>query len=263
MSRIKKNQALKLLKKLLAERMKDVVEYTLQPELERKWERNARVTVQAVFGQDSMHVVEIANAISDSIPLYGDDRCVTLLESMIYEVENTWPDDEHTADLEVEDVRQEPAPSSRSIRHTDSSKVFLVHGHDREVRETVARFLENMGLKVVILDEEPGRSRTIIQKFEDHTSVDYAVVLMTPDDVVECREGGEVVHRARQNVVFELGYFVGALKRHRVCVITKGDLEIPSDYRGVEYISWDEAGGWRIKLLRELKAAKLDIREAD
>lgn len=263
MGRINKKRALKLLDGLLAERKGETVFYSVFPQRRIKWERNARVVVQAVFGQDSEHVAELESCFKQRDPWREADRCATLLESMIYEIKNTWFNGEHDADVAMEDVRQETAPSSRLVHHPDSNKVFLVHGHDREVKETVARFLENKNLKVVILDEEPGQGRTIIEKFEAHSSVGYAVVLMTPDDAAECRGGGAPAHRARQNVVFELGFFVGVLKRRRVCVIAKGDLEIPSDYWGVEYIQWDEAGGWQIKLLRELKAAELDIREAD
>ena len=259
-----KKRALKLLNELLVERRDNADTFRRYPDRNLRWERNARITIGAIFGHGSVQSGELFECLDQRDP-WGDegDHCVALLESMIYEVENMWSDGEHTDDLAVEDVGQEPALSSKLNHHTDSGKVFLVHGHDREVRETVARFLENKGLKVVILDEEPSQGRTIIEKFEDHSSVGYAVVLMTPDDVAGCREGSAVAHRARQNVVFELGFFVGVLKRHRVCVIAKGDLEIPSDYWGVERIPWDEAGGWQGKLLRELKAAKLDIREAD
>ena len=124
------------------------------------------------------------------------------------------------------------------VQH-DSRKVFLVHGHDGEVKQTVARFLEKNGLKVIILDEIAGQGRTIIEKFEHHSSVGYAVVLMTPDDATGHPEGGASERRARQNVVFELGFFVGALKRGRVCVIVRGNVEQPSNYWGVEYIRWD------------------------
>lgn len=166
---------------------------------------------------------------------------------MIYEVENTWPDGSE---------RVSPGP----VQH-DSRKVFLVHGHDGEVKETVARFLEKKSLEVVILDEIAGKGRTIIEKFEEHSSVGYAVVLMTPDDSAKRRNGGLSKNRARQNVVFELGFFVGTLNRGRVCVIAKGDVEMHSNYWGVEYIPWDDAGGWKLKLLKELKAANLAVSE--
>ena len=65
--------------------------------------------------------------------------------------------------------------------------------------------------------------------------------------------------RARQNVIFELGYFTGKLDRGRVCALTKGNVEIPSDYDGVLYIPFDESGAWRMKLVQELKNAGFEI----
>ena len=65
--------------------------------------------------------------------------------------------------------------------------------------------------------------------------------------------------RARQNVILELGFFLGWLGRERVCPLVKGDMETPSDYDGVVYTKLDEADGWKMKLVRELKAAGFDI----
>jgi predicted nucleotide-binding protein len=56
------------------------------------------------------------------------------------------------------------AALSKSEQPTQSNSVFLVHGRDERVRETVARFLEHLGLLVIILHEQPDRGRTIIEK---------------------------------------------------------------------------------------------------
>lgn len=77
----------------------------------------------------------------------------------------------------------------------------------------------------------------------------FAVVSMTPDDIVTKPSS---VTRARQNVIFELGYFAGKLGRGRTCVFRKGDFEIPSDLYGVLYIDLDN-GGWKVELPRSLR----------
>lgn len=248
MSRMSKKKALKLLKKIRDERKENTFSHSTYPARRLQWERDARVTVQAIFGKNSRHVQEILTCFEQRAPGRKDDERVATLESMIFEVENTWP-------------RGGERVPSRPVQH-DARKVFLVHGHDGEVKQTVARFLEKNGLKVIILDEIAGQGRTIIEKFEQHSLVGYAVVLMTPDDATEHPEGGASERRARQNVVFELGFFVGALKRGRVCVIVRGNVEKPSNYWGVEYIPWDDAGGWKLKLLEELKAANLAVNES-
>jgi len=141
---------------------------------------------------------------------------------------------------------------------TDPNGVFLVHGHDEGSRENVARYLEKLGLRPKILHEQPNRGKTIIEKLEVHSSVGFAVVLLTPDDI-----GGKdektLRPRARQNVILELGFFCGALGRSRVCALFKGDVEIPSDFEGVVYVPLDDSGAWRLALAREIKAAGISV----
>jgi predicted nucleotide-binding protein len=143
---------------------------------------------------------------------------------------------------------------------TQSSKIFVVHGHDEGVLEAVARFLEKIELEAIILKEQPDQGFTIIEKFQAYADqVSFAVVLLTPDDIGGAVSSPNHSARARQNVIFELGYFVGKLGRGRACLLRKGAVEIPSDLYGVIYTDFDSADGWKLKLIRELKAAKLEF----
>ena len=145
-------------------------------------------------------------------------------------------------------------------KKTVGNRVFLVHGHDEAARETVARFLEKIGLKPVILHEQASAGKTIIEKLECHSDVDFAVVLLTPDDLGAAVATRETLNpRARQNVVLELGYFVGKLGRNRVCALHREPLELPSDVLGVVYVPLDEGGGWRLLVARELRQAGIDV----
>ncbi|MGN7770767.1 TIR domain-containing protein [Phyllobacterium sp. 22552] len=161
--------------------------------------------------------------------------------------------------IEEEGVSIDPnkAPS-RPTFDTRNRRIFLVHGHDEGVRESVARLLEKLGFEVVILHEQANKGRTVIEKFEANADVGFAVILLTPDDIGGAKNG-EQTARARQNVVLELGYFIGRLGRDRVCALKSGDLEIPSDILGVVYTSFDANGGWRSDLAKELKAAGYEI----
>jgi len=151
-------------------------------------------------------------------------------------------------------------PTEPRVRRPASNKVFIVHGHDDAALQGLARFLEKLGLDAIILMEQPDQGRTIIEKFEDSAAdVGFAVVLLTPDDLGGLASAEDQRARARQNVIFELGYFAGQLGRGRVCLLRKGDVEIPSDLFGVIYTAMDSAEGWKSKLIRELKAAGLDF----
>ena len=140
------------------------------------------------------------------------------------------------------------------------SHIFLVHGHDEAAKETVARFIEKLDLEPIILHEQPNAGRTIIEKFVDYTNVGFTIVLITPDDVgAPANQKDHLQPRARQNVIFELGFFLGKLGRDRVCALYKEGVEIPSDYKGVLFVPMDEAGAWKLSLAKEIKEAGISI----
>lgn len=139
-------------------------------------------------------------------------------------------------------------------------KVFIVHGHDVGVREAVARFLERAEFIPIVLHEQANQGRTIIEKFESNADVGFAVVLLTPDDLgAPAKDRDEWSYRARQNVILELGFFIGRLGRDRVCALRVGDLELPTDILGVVWTPFDQQGAWQVALAKELEAADYKI----
>ena len=141
-----------------------------------------------------------------------------------------------------------------------TTKVFVVHGHDEGKREAVARFLDTLELVPIILHEQANKGRTIIEKFEDHADAGFAVVLLTPDDLGAAKKDeNDLKPRARQNVILELGFFIGKLGRKRVCALKSQCVENPSDVDGMVYINLDELDAWKTGLVRELRAAGFDI----
>jgi predicted nucleotide-binding protein len=144
---------------------------------------------------------------------------------------------------------------------SDSSRVFIVHGHDAASEIELARMLEKMGLEPIILHEQPEKGRALIEKLEDHTSnVGYAFILLTPDDIGSSKEKASNLRpRARQNVVFEFGYLMGKLGRSRICCLHTSDVEIPSDIQGIVYVPFDKSVNEAYKkILEELRAAGYD-----
>ncbi|WP_374476741.1 TIR domain-containing protein [Zoogloea sp.] len=155
----------------------------------------------------------------------------------------------------------ESALSAQKRPESDrKDEVFIVHGHDNAAKESVARFIEKVGAKAVILNEQASLGLTVLEKFEKHSHIRFAVALLTPDDAAHAvSHPGEERLRARQNVIFEMGFFLGKLGRGGMCAMYRGELEIPSDIAGVVQIELDSASGWQIYLARELRRAGVRI----
>lgn len=138
--------------------------------------------------------------------------------------------------------------------------IFIVHGRDNAMKEDVATFVKEFGYDPIILHWQANKGRTIIEKFEECGSkACFAIALFSPDDKGGLAEKHpRYCYRARQNVVFECGYFMGRLGRSRVCALLKGDVEKPSDYSGILYVPYDEDGSWKAQVRKEIEAACAD-----
>lgn len=150
------------------------------------------------------------------------------------------------------------------IQVDSAEKIFVVHGHDNSFKDETCIFLSDLGFEPIVLHRMPDGGLTIIEKFEKYSNVKYAIVLLTPDDYAfkadelkkpEKDRKGEF--KARQNVIFELGFFIGSLGRKSVCCLYK-DIELPSDISGLIYKkvtrSVEEVG---YEIIKDLKNAGL------
>jgi predicted nucleotide-binding protein len=221
------------------------------------WETEARHWVERSFGENSAKAREFALAGANNYPISSDmtdadfaDMRLGALSSQLTKLRAFTNVLQQTLELE------QPAALPRASTATSNSDhVFVVHGHDEGAKEAVARFLSKLDLEPIILHEQPSRGLTIIEKLLANAEVGFAVVLLTPDD-----RGGpagaayeDQLARARQNVILELGYFVGKLGRERVCALYKEGTEVPSDFQGVVFVPMDLGGAWRLTLARELR----------
>lgn len=121
-------------------------------------------------------------------------------------------------------------------------KTFIVHGHNDALKLELKNYLQNT-LKLpepIILHEQSNVGRTIIEKFENYACCSNLVfVLLTPDDIVVASDKtDDEKRRSRQNVIFEMGFFMGQLGRlsGRIILLYQGSLELPSDISGVMLI---------------------------
>lgn len=151
----------------------------------------------------------------------------------------------------IEEISDE-AENDDSFWQRDYSNVFIVHGHDGELKNEVALLLERQRINGIVLSEQVNAGRTIIEKFEDNSDrCSAAIILMTADDEGKSLFDLNYNKRARQNVIFEAGYFMGMLGREKVIIIVESGVEIPSDLQGVVYT---DKSNWKFQVLAELKS---------
>ena len=140
-----------------------------------------------------------------------------------------------------------------------SKRVFIVHGRDNKTKELMRKFLLSIGIEPIILHEQPNEGKSILDKLQKQSEfVSYAIILLTPDDFGSFQEDQpRLMNRARQNVIFELGFFISKLGSENVSAINKG-VQIPSDYEGIVYIPMkSNSDNWKEKLIEELISAKI------
>ena len=225
-----------------------------------RWNTTTLNYLERVFGTGSANIDRVMKAPGKGFVIGMDEnqRTVYLRSELSSKIEMLRSCiDQLTPDVAPAD-RHKSSNLDKSMATPPNKKVFIVHGHNGEAKETVARFTEKLGLESIILHEVSDRGRTIIKKFsEEAQDVGYAIVLMTPDDEGRAVGTTALKSRARQNVVFELGFFIGKLGSEKVAAMMKGDVEKPSDLHGVLYISLDK-DDWRRRLAKELRDAGMD-----
>jgi predicted nucleotide-binding protein len=218
------------------------------------WRRMASAVVAKIYGRSSSEQKDFENTgrllvVGGGTPWNVEQRrAVERLESRNNVLRSL------VEQLELVDEPSGVALSAQRAQEPDTPMpmgIFIVHGQNEAIREAVARTLEKAGREVVILHEQANKGRTLIEKFEQHAATaGSAVILLTADDVGG-PEGKDLRPRARQNVVFEMGFFYGRLGRERVAVLYEPTVEKPSDIDGIVYIPLDQAGAWKTALLAE------------
>ncbi|PVX24871.1 MAG: hypothetical protein CW691_06225 [Candidatus Bathyarchaeum sp.] len=154
-----------------------------------------------------------------------------------------------------------PASDARLNNQVRSNKIFLVHGNDTEMKNDATQTLQKLELDPIILHETKNNQQTLIEKITEHNHVSFAVVLLSPDDLAYPKEKtpNEAKQQAKQNVIFELGYFLGRLGKQNVVAIyrKKKDFEVPNQYNGVLWIEYKT--GWYFKLIKQLQECKFEV----
>lgn len=261
-----KQQKISLINDLI-EKMNSLFMFDYDATLNLK--REARMIIKNIIGESSADdYIRSLDNIRFSPSVYpssseleretwnsGTQRFVGLLSTIKREIE--------LFSTDIIEIQDELNDQNESVKKT--TKVFIVHGHDDAMKLDVARTIEKLKLEAIILHEQDDEGKTVIEKFETNAiDCGFAVVLLSPDDIAYQRSTEEDKnYRARQNVILELGYFVGSIGRKNVLPLVKDDpvgkLEIPSDYAGVVYTPYDGNGGWKSILFRALKSSGFSV----
>jgi len=222
------------------------------------------------FGKDSIHIDKLDDVsfyplenifshYNEEINIFeeqyfafesGKTSMINVLEEAIKDIE---------LDEELSFITSTLPLDTKITEPTKSNKVFIVHGHDDGLKNDVARFVEKLGFEAIILHEQANAGNTIIEKIEKNSDVGFAIVLYTPCDEGKPKSSEQLRNRARQNVVFEHGFFIAKLGRANVVALHKGeDLELPNDISGVVYIKY-ESGAWKYEIAKEMVSSGYDV----
>jgi predicted nucleotide-binding protein len=220
-----------------------------------KWKQfNIELLKRSFNIPDNEYLREYENAVRDSV--WSDwvaerkqavKEQITVLESLIER-------------LSLINSTEEIIKTSDRVEKKITNKIFVVHGHNNELKQIVARTISQLKLEPIILHEQAEQGRTIIEKFEKNSSdANFAIILLTADDEGKSIKESDFKARARQNVVFEMGYFIGKLGRDKVFLLLEHGVDKPGDLDGIIYVPIDNSDGWKLKLVKELKLAGYNV----
>ena len=213
----------------------------------KAWSSKVKRFLINYYGQDSYEYKDFTNRRFSLSVCLPDTPSSKFIEACIKDLKVT---KNVFKDYLEEMNKEEEIPK---VENKDCEEVFIVHGHDGELKEAMARMLEKQGIKPIILSEQANKGQTIIEKIEEYSNVGAAIILFTGDDEGKEKEknGNTYLARARQNVVFEAGYFVAKLGRNNVVIIKEDGVEIPGDLSGMVYTDKQD---WKTGTLKELKS---------
>jgi predicted nucleotide-binding protein len=228
--------------------------------------------VYLYYVDGSASVDSIRECLKDYVKFYEDEDfgegdkgfflCSSIDEKLFRDLKKVKIEDEQIRSsikpivLERTVGRATEEEPSRTIK--EKKRVFIVHGRDRlPALELKVLIEDKYPIKAILLEKEAHGGKTLLEKLEEYSDVDYAFITITPDDVGALK-GEPLRERGRQNVIFEWGLFMGRINRKNVCILIKGDVEIPSDLHGIGHYKFgDSVEECFLGIDTELRKAKL------
>lgn len=201
--------------------------------------------------------LKLAQAYGDSLPII----MLTANPAVDVAIKALQPDGRSSTAVALVRKREDgPKALLKAARKAIVPKVVVSHGHDNSAQAAVIKFLLDSGVRPVVLLEQSVSRQESLEVFVTLFDIEFAIILVTPDDVGG-RKGDALRPRARQNVLFELGFFLSKLGRNRVIALYKDEdeaIELPSNFQGILYLKME--GDWRIELAREMAVMGIELR---
>lgn len=225
------------------------------------WVSRVQSVTQKLFGAGSPQDAMVVQALRVPVIGNGPDKFEECKSYLLGALKNA-------CEIIDNDIFNELQTEKKAESRLFGNNVFVVHGHDEKSKHQLEIFLSEIGLEPIVLHRQPDEGQTIIEKFEKHSDVGFAFILLTPDEVTylidqELLEDSKrkKEFRARPNVIFEFGYFVGKLGRPRVCCLYKGDVTLPSDVSGIIYKKFNsEIEEVAYSIIKDLKACGYSLK---
>jgi len=175
------------------------------------------------------------------------------LRTAIYYLKNFESDIHHDVDIEE---REQKGLNNASHKESHKNNIFIVHGHNDSVKDKVADFIYKLGIEPVILNKQINKGQTILEIFEEYSDIKAAIIILTNEDISNYNDDSEFEKRARQNMIFEAGYFLGKLGKNNMIVIAEQGVILPSVLEGYAYFKMDQEDKWKTDIAKKLKSMK-------
>ncbi|MCD6181743.1 MAG: nucleotide-binding protein [Candidatus Cloacimonetes bacterium] len=141
------------------------------------------------------------------------------------------------------------------LRSLTKSTILLLHDDDSEASKEILTLLHKNYLQPIILKEYANAGKTIINEIESDPRIQYAIAVLSPQATPQ----SPAPRMIDQNLILELGIFIGRLGRKRVSAIIEGDPLLPRDFHDFQYLTYSRKGEWIHKLCKELQECGYDV----
>jgi len=143
-----------------------------------------------------------------------------------------------------------------SSKKSNTKNILIIHGRNDNIKDKVANFISRLGIEPIILNEQINRGQTLLEKLEEYSDISVAIIIFTNEDMGNSNDESEYEKRAKQNFIFEAGYFLGNLGEKNMIVVAEQSVMLPSVLEGYDYYKMDSEDKWKEEIAEKLKDMK-------